>query len=91
MAAGRPVVASATGGTPFLVGDAGILFHSEDPDDLARALTRMLSDGDLANALGRKARERVLNDFDENVYVRRFAEMVEMTTGARAGSATVEA
>jgi glycosyltransferase involved in cell wall biosynthesis len=42
--AGTPVVATAVGGIPELVGDAALLVPSSDPAALAAALHRVLSD-----------------------------------------------
>lgn len=44
MACGRPVVASAVGALPEVVGDTGILVPPEDPLALADALVELLSD-----------------------------------------------
>ena len=43
-AAGRPVVGSATGGIPQLVGDAGLLVRPNDPAALANAIHTVLTD-----------------------------------------------
>jgi glycogen(starch) synthase len=59
MAAGKPVVGSASGGTREIVqdGETGLLFTPGDSRALGRAITRLLSDGDLRGRLGRRARE----------------------------------
>jgi glycosyltransferase involved in cell wall biosynthesis len=44
MAAGVPVVATATGGIPEVVGDAGVLVPPDDPTALASALSVLLDD-----------------------------------------------
>ncbi len=44
MAAGVPVVATATGGIPEVVGDAGVLVPPDDPAALASALAVLLGD-----------------------------------------------
>jgi len=41
-----------------VVGDAGLLIDPEDPNDLAAALGRLLSEPDLAAELGRRGVER---------------------------------
>lgn len=51
LAAGRPLVATAVGGTPELVGDAGLLVPRGDSGALAQAIGRVLSDPDLAGRL----------------------------------------
>ena len=50
MAAQKPIIVSAVGGTPFYVSDQenGLLFRSEDPADLAEKLVRLLTNPDLA-------------------------------------------
>lgn len=58
MAAGLPVVASAVGGVPELVGRAGLLTAPGDTAGLARALVRVLGDRLLAARLGTRARRR---------------------------------
>ncbi len=61
MAAGLPVIASRVGGTPEAVeeGKTGLLVPPQDPDALAEAMHRILSDPALAEAMGRAGRERV--------------------------------
>lgn len=44
MASGLAVVATATGGTPEVVGDAGVLVPRNDPGALADALARLVTD-----------------------------------------------
>ena len=56
---GRPVVSPAVGGVPDLVasGHNGLLVEAGDPDGLAQALVRVLSDRALAEQLARGASE----------------------------------
>ncbi len=65
MAEGKPVVATAVGGTPELVihGDTGLLVAPGDVDALRRALADVLADPDLARRLGETGRERVRTSF----------------------------
>jgi glycosyltransferase involved in cell wall biosynthesis len=55
---GRAVIGSRVGGIPDLVrdGENGLLVEPEDPEALAEALLRVLSDRDLAAGLGAEAR-----------------------------------
>jgi glycosyltransferase involved in cell wall biosynthesis len=54
MACGVPVVASDRGSLPEIIGDAGLLIDPEEPDALAAALERALTDGALrANLVAR--------------------------------------
>ncbi len=58
---GRPVIGSRVGGIPDLVrdGENGLLVEPEDPEALAQALVRVLSNPDLAARLGAEARASV--------------------------------
>ena len=72
MAAGRPVVATRVSGSTELVrhGREGLLAEPGDAAGLAAALRRLLADTDLADRLGRNARERVRRRYSD----RRLAE-----------------
>ncbi len=65
MLAGRAILATATGGTPGLVGDAGILVPQGDSQAFAAGLRRLLGDTQLRTALGRQAALRALDLPDE--------------------------
>jgi glycosyltransferase involved in cell wall biosynthesis len=56
MAAGLPVVATAVGGVPEVVGEAGVLVAPGDVDALAAALKGICGDRALRERLGEKAR-----------------------------------
>ena len=56
MRAGRPLVATAVGGTPGLVGDGAVLVPPGDPAALGAAVRALLDDPAAAAALGRRAR-----------------------------------
>lgn len=58
MSLGIPVVASARGALPSLVGDAGLLIDPSDPCDLAGALNRVIGDDALARELAARGRQR---------------------------------
>ena len=77
MAAGRPCVATETGGIPEVVvgGETGLLVPPHDPPALARALTRMLTDAPLRQRMGEAGRKRVEAHFTVE-------RMVEGTLGA---------
>jgi glycosyltransferase involved in cell wall biosynthesis len=65
MAYGRPVIATAAGGTPELVrdGETGLLVGWDDAGGLATALGRLRDDVALRRRLGRAGRERVEREF----------------------------
>jgi glycosyltransferase involved in cell wall biosynthesis len=60
MAAGMAIVASRTGGTPELVGDAGLLFERDRVDELAGHLRQLIDNDSLRTDLARRARERAM-------------------------------
>lgn len=67
MAAGLPIVATAVGGLPELIGDAGVLIEP-GPDaarDVAETLRALLSDAVRRRELGSRARERAAEFPDE--------------------------
>jgi glycosyltransferase involved in cell wall biosynthesis len=66
MAAGLPCVASDCPGNRALISHerTGLLFDPRDPGALAARLERVLSDHELARALGDRAREVVGRDYD---------------------------
>jgi glycosyltransferase involved in cell wall biosynthesis len=58
MFCGRAIVATAVGGVAEQIGRAGVLVRPRDPDALAGAILRLLSDRRLRLRLGRAARAR---------------------------------
>jgi glycosyltransferase involved in cell wall biosynthesis len=58
IACGRPVIASAVGALPEVVGPAGILVEPRDPDRLAVALSTAWSDDRVHASLSEAARDR---------------------------------
>ncbi len=81
MAAGLPVVATAVGGVPEMVGDAGLLVPPRDVPALAGALERLHRDADLRAELGRKARERVVR-FDVGAMVEAYSHVFKQAVAA---------
>jgi len=75
MAAGRPVVATAVGGTPELLEGRGVLVPPADADGLAEGLREVLSDGEAAADLGRKARAWAMANLTDDVMVDRYVAL----------------
>ena len=69
MACGTPVVAYGTGGLPEIITDGidGIMIGPNDRHEFASALTRLLRDPLRAECLGARARQTVLNRFNDEV------------------------
>ena len=77
MAAGLPVVATDVGGVAEAVenGETGCLVPAADPEALARALERLVSDADLRRRLGAAGRARALRLFDVPRYRAAYVEL----------------
>lgn len=73
MAQGRPVVATASGGSPELVDDGveGFLVAPQDPERLASRLDCLLDSPGLRREMGRRGRDRVQRDFGLDLMVER--------------------
>lgn len=65
MAMGKPVVATAVGGSPEIVrhGETGFLVPSGDPAQLAERMAHLLGDAALREQMGRAGRSRVAAQF----------------------------
>jgi len=61
MACGTPVIVSNGGALPEVVGDAGLIFDLEKPDDLANAIRKCLCNNQLRTSLIEKGFARVKN------------------------------
>jgi len=71
MAAGIPLVSSDGGALAEVVADGGLLVPAGDSDALAETLERVLTDPDLARALGDQGRQRVERHFCWSVCAQR--------------------
>lgn len=60
MASGLATIASSTGGSPEVVGNAGLLFDRDNHDQLAEHLYTLITDHELRSAYAKRARERAL-------------------------------
>jgi glycosyltransferase involved in cell wall biosynthesis len=76
MACGAPVVGSEATSVPEVVGDAGLLVDPRNPEALAEALVRVLSDAALAEELRRRGLERA-REFTWERTADAFAELFE--------------
>jgi glycosyltransferase involved in cell wall biosynthesis len=65
MAAGRPVIASRSGGVPEVVvdGETGLLVSPESPAELAAAISRLVASPEEANRMGAAGRDRARSHF----------------------------
>jgi glycosyltransferase involved in cell wall biosynthesis len=88
MAAMKPVVATAIGGTDELIvdGESGLLVPPADPRALAAALRQLIADRRLGTRLGQNARERVEQRFSAAAMAERVSQVYEGLLRARASS-----
>ena len=86
MAAGLPVVATDVGGVAEAVedGESGLLVPATDAEALARALERLLADGELRRRLGAAGRARALSLFDLPRYRAAYEELYRERLSAAA-------
>jgi glycosyltransferase involved in cell wall biosynthesis len=78
MAAGRPVIGSRVDGIPFYIehGKTGLLFDSENIEQLAECLKKLCLEADYRHRMGREARLHSQSKFSERNYVEAFEAML---------------
>lgn len=88
MAAERPVIATAIGGTEEVVidGESGLLVPPAEPEAMASALRRLLEDAGLRARLAAAGRARVTTEFSAREMVRRVTELYELLSGPAASA-----
>jgi D-inositol-3-phosphate glycosyltransferase len=79
IAVGTPVVASRVGGLAEIVRDGidGFLVPPDDPKALAEKLAVLLSNRELRDQIGRNARQRFLDTFEQSKVVQEQANWFE--------------
>ncbi|RMD98239.1 MAG: colanic acid biosynthesis glycosyltransferase WcaL [Calditrichaeota bacterium] len=78
MAMGLPVVSTNISGIPELIAheENGLLVPEKDPEAMAGALIRLLTDAELANRLARAGRAWVERDFDNHKNIAKIGELL---------------
>lgn len=86
MAAGLPVVATDVGDVRRIVvdGSTGFVVPAQSPDQLARALAKLLTDLSMADHMGQEGRRRVREAFSASGTARRLDAIYEAVLEARA-------
>ncbi len=74
-AMGVPVIATRIGGIPEVVGEAGLLFESEDVEALANHLRTLIRSPVLAARMRAQGAARARELYDENLMIRRTEEL----------------
>ncbi len=93
MAARRPVVATAIGGTDEAVTHerTGLLVPPRDPEALAAAIHRLRADPDLARRLAEAGRERVEREFSTAVTAPRVMRTYDEVAGGESNAGAADA
>ena len=88
MAAGKPVIATAIGGTDEAVvpGETGLLVPPADPGALAEAIRALLSDPARAQRLAARGKDRAHREFSAATMVQRITHIYDEALGLREGS-----
>lgn len=78
MATGLPIVASAIDGVTNLLGSAGEygVCAANDAEGFARAILRVVDSPELSNALGSRARDRILNRYSNQVMLKSYLDVI---------------
>jgi glycosyltransferase involved in cell wall biosynthesis len=86
MAASLPIAATRVGGVPEIVenNESALLVPVNDPDAMAAALVRILSDQNLAERLTTNSAALVANQFTPEKYVRALVEIYREVIDRRA-------
>lgn len=76
---GKPVVAARSGGVPDAVidGETGLLVPPDDPEALAKAVTRIVRDPEFAAALGAAGRRRVERELNWERFASEVCALIE--------------
>jgi glycosyltransferase involved in cell wall biosynthesis len=83
MAAGLPVVATASGGVPEIVvdGETGLLVPPEEPGPMGEAIAEVLTSPASAEAMGEAGRRRAVERFDVRRVARQVGEIYDELLG----------
>jgi glycosyltransferase involved in cell wall biosynthesis len=83
MAAGLPIACSNRGPMPEVLGEAGVYFDPEDPEDIARALRELIESPELRGEKAHMAFERALQYSWRRCADETFAFLASVANGAR--------
>src|SRR2546425_5883290 len=85
MAMAKPIVGTASGGTPEIIVDAvtGVLVPPKDSRALAEALVALLKNPALRNAMGAAGRERVTKQFSIEAHVQKTMDVYAEALASR--------
>ena len=92
MAAGKPVIGSRVGGVPYYIrdGETGLIFESENVDELAEKLRLLLNSPELRARLGQNGQRIARAQYNEAEWGRKVKELIELTDLGRISEAEKE-
>lgn len=89
-ACAKPVIGGRSGGIPDAIVDnvTGLLVSPHDPEDIANALIRLLSNQDVAVRMGQEGRARVAAEFDWQIVGRRIQKILNQVVHDKVSTGT---
>lgn len=92
MAAGKPVIGSRVGGVPYYVrdGETGLIFESENVDELAEKLRLLLSSPEMQARMGQNGQRFARAQYNEEEWGRKVKDMIELAVLGRTSEAVEE-
>ena len=81
MASSKPIVATAVGGLPEVVGEGGILVKPNDTKGLAQETIRLINAPDLRQQIGEKGRRRAETLFDWDLCLHKTLDIYQQVVG----------
>jgi len=89
MATGRPTVSTNVGGVREAVGDAGYVVPPRNPEAIADACLRLLTDAEERQTIGAAARERILSFFTVEQCLALYSDLYREVTGLAVSASVV--
>ena len=80
MAAGCAIIASKYSGTFEVIGDSGITVDPRDQNEFLLQLNKLLSDKELRDTLGKKARKRIETQYDWNTITDKYIQILNQAS-----------
>jgi glycosyltransferase involved in cell wall biosynthesis len=88
MACGVPVIGSASGAIPEVVGDCGIVVEENNPTALAQAIQTLASDPDRRARYAKAGRKRFEQEYSVRAYAAKVAEALGLKAGNKSAPST---
>lgn len=79
----KPCIGGRSGGIPDVIidGETGILVNPNDPNDIAKAINRLLDDPEYARKLGQAAQQRIYREFSQEKLEPRIVKILTESCG----------